>query len=494
MLSFPPSAIARSTREHRGFTGASVGLGRAATDQHSTAASGRGLGRERVTDHLWRDERALRACTLVCRRWYPRSRRHLLGIVRLDQRRQVVQLANIIRGSPSNAESLCEVVIRGASNRASRKPIPHLGTFAMMFANRLTRLEVLYIWNADSDWTSSLMDPDVLLHLSAFSFTCLVLDNVKLPSMRLFARLISFLPELDHLICRYVAFSSSDFDAGFVRKFPPRGKLTRLELDGSCIPEIINVLLVAGSVVLCRVELGCVKYLQRQDLVLALPDIQRLLDASCGSLQRLEIGIAPESHSEAAVELPAGNMLASVGTEPGTDELLRGIYLDYTRNVELRELTLKTQLRKEVNYALIRDLLFGNGMLPQSLHKIVIYFDVDEHDPFASQPFEVVPGSDKKTVIVALRDRFVRPKKLRDEPMLHLTVAEKLTGTFNSQQYDTIDDTLSTSQWSSVKEVLFCCWVRNRDIPDERRWLECLSGKLPKLHARGILRTRVSVS
>ncbi|TFK89207.1 hypothetical protein K466DRAFT_453307, partial [Polyporus arcularius HHB13444] len=39
---------------------------------------------EAAIDHLWCDISSLRKCSLVCKRWVPRSRCHLLYVVRIE--------------------------------------------------------------------------------------------------------------------------------------------------------------------------------------------------------------------------------------------------------------------------------------------------------------------------------------------------------------------------------------------------------------------------
>jgi len=81
-----------------------------------------------VIDHLWYHTETLKACTLVCKLWYLRSRFHLLESVVLDQRAQIFNLAKIVRRTALHAEAVKTAVIRRNIDEDHGKtdPMPQL--------------------------------------------------------------------------------------------------------------------------------------------------------------------------------------------------------------------------------------------------------------------------------------------------------------------------------------------------------------------------------
>jgi len=215
----------------------------------------------------------------------------------------VARLAKVTRLSSFHAEAVRVVVIRGGRHAGRRSPVPHLGTFAAMLARRLTRLKEFCLWSAN--WDPSLMQADVLLHLSAFhSVTLLSLINVVFPSTQIFGRLVCSLPNLDMLYCIDIKFTQPTFDAAFFLKCPPHKQLTRLTLDESPMADVINFLVVANMAANFKtIQLGYFNAIYLHEVKAF--GIQRLLRAASESVQKLDLTlVGPTPQRKVTAETP----------------------------------------------------------------------------------------------------------------------------------------------------------------------------------------------
>jgi len=382
---------------------------------------------ERAIDHLWAEFEALKACTLVSRRWYPRSRLHLLGRVMLNDRNQVSRLAKVVRTSFFHAEAVGIVIIRGGQGRHDRKAIPHLGTFAAMLARKLTHLETLSIWYAV--WNPSLMHADVLLHLHAFSsITWLTLNEVSFPSLQVFGQLLYSLPSLHALGCINVTFTRHTYDATFFQRLISR-KLRRLNVAGDSMGDLIRFCIsttIAAS--FHEVWLGYAQEIHIRDMNTFA--IQPLLQAARASLRELEITV--------------------IGYDLILVEPTAAAHLDDVHYSSLEVLTLRTQLRKRTDYTWIYTFL--SRIFSGKLHTINLMFDVRHQH--------------------------------------HEAILDEILEAFDSNTYSLIDDLLTTSRFKSLQIVTFQArGATDGAMPDQRQWLERLSLRLPHLHTQGVLRT-----
>jgi len=396
---------------------------------------------ERAIDHLWADVETLKACTLVCRLWTPRSRFHLLGKVVLDERKQVCSLMRVARASAFHAEAVSLVVIRGGKSmgESNRRPIPHLGTFAAMAARKLNSLKRLAIWNGK--WEAGSMHPDVLLHLFALtSVTELTLIDVTFPSPVVFGQLLNSLPNLEYLECQDVTFSLPTYDAGFFKKCPPK-KLSHLLLTGSAasIGGVVDFLVYTSiAVSLKYICLGnsLHKPVYMQDVTTT--GSQRLLQTSGRSLQTFSFTVV-DSDRDAA---DAGIMSSPVPL------------LNLMHNSCMEYLWLRTRFgaRGRTDYTWIYSLI--SRISSTKLRAISLRFDL-----YRQEPHEILTLDDVLKI-------------------------------FDSRHYALIDDTLSTDQYASLMIIGF--WLRLRAdaryaVPIERQWHTQLVLRFPKLHARGVV-------
>ncbi|CCL98451.1 uncharacterized protein FIBRA_00449 [Fibroporia radiculosa] len=295
---------------------------------------------ESIIDHLSFSFYTLKACALVCKSWYPRSRLHLLRRIVLFSRTQVKHFAHVMQRSlhvgPDSlaitnvSNMVSEVVLRGDDStldippttaRASppnRAPsIAHLSTFAVMLARKLPRLTYLGITSAT--FTRSSLHPDVHLHLSAFvSITWLDLHNVAFASPADFARLVCAFPGVRRLGCWAArpmfaiptnvtpsndgkdtgsdavdAYWEKHFHPGWFARKAPGLQLADLTLNGvHNARTVVSVLVRAGLATrLTYMTIGYYAPVPEQD-------IQPLLEGAGRTLATLDVTLVPERQAE----------------------------------------------------------------------------------------------------------------------------------------------------------------------------------------------------
>ena len=140
------------------------------------------------------------ACALTCKAWYHRSWFYLLGDLHIRDRSEVLQLHSRLRAEPRLGTSAKFATITGSEDTDARQRLLHLGTFAMMLARYLHKLETISV--RDSEWTRGAVQVDHVRCLGAFaSLVSLCVSNVVFASVSQLASLISAVPTLVHLRC-----------------------------------------------------------------------------------------------------------------------------------------------------------------------------------------------------------------------------------------------------------------------------------------------------
>ncbi|OSX56838.1 hypothetical protein POSPLADRAFT_1068040 [Postia placenta MAD-698-R-SB12] len=389
---------------------------------------------ERVLDHLWFDSITLKACTLVCKFWYTRSRYHLLATTDLKAREHVVRFARLVRFSAFHSGAVSQVRLRGTKAGASkdeRMPSGLVGIFATMLAGKLPQLKELNMW--DINWKPSAMHADVFLHLSAFvSITLLVLDGVTFPSVQLFGRLVCSLRGLEQLACYDVTFTDPGFDAAAFHVSP--SKLSFLSVDGDGTREIIDFFVSTMGPQLEMLRLG----MQDPQDAISVSEastlgIPQLLQA-CG-LSLRQLGIAMKNY-----ELLVFSTIAAKPVD---------LHAFLAHNHGLEEIWLCTQLRGKSAWIP----LILSGITSKKMKAIRVWVDGWSDD---------------------------------------LDVLRRIQSFPDPPQHSSIDELLSTDKFPYLQKLEIELHLRgDHGVPLEEHWRKALVLQLPKLHARGILHASV---
>lgn len=192
-----------------------------------------------------------------------------------------------------------DVRIRGSELDDERRPIPHLGTFAVMLGGRWTETECLYIERAE--WRAGDMPPDLFENLSTFTgITQLALYDVTFPSIATFGRLVCALPALDWVACDGVRFVTHHFNpAAFSRRAGSRklGVITLRDLDSTSSDDITGFFLSMDTS-FHTIDLGMnwpatVHYLPLRPTNFTSGNLQRFIWTAGASLESLYLNLAP---------------------------------------------------------------------------------------------------------------------------------------------------------------------------------------------------------
>ncbi|KZT08107.1 uncharacterized protein LAESUDRAFT_603700, partial [Laetiporus sulphureus 93-53] len=166
---------------------------------------------ENAINHLWYDKRTLRNCIRTCRAWYPPSHFHLVGFIQVSTVTAVMACAKKLKQTPELSKRPHNMHIGGdfPYHFPTHIDFSVLSLAAIVLAPKLLRLKRLTIRRAE--WQPWRMHKDVCLHLSAFSVTRLVLDDVAFPSVNVFGHLVCALPHLADLQCSDLKFTHYHF-------------------------------------------------------------------------------------------------------------------------------------------------------------------------------------------------------------------------------------------------------------------------------------------
>ena len=188
---------------------------------------------EHIIDQLRQYPKELSRCGQVCKSWYARTRYHLIVTTTLSAPIQVYRFERLLRAFTTLRARVKQIIIRGSGGSLSqpRRPIPHFGTFTLMFARKLPAVETLCIY--DAIWQMGTPQHNsVFVHLQSFTrITELRLLRTTFPTKLVLARLICGLPSLTTLACTAVDFCSSTWNTAAFRAIPPR--VQDIRLDGS---------------------------------------------------------------------------------------------------------------------------------------------------------------------------------------------------------------------------------------------------------------------
>lgn len=153
--------------------------------------------------------KTLISCALTCKTMYDRARWHLRRDVNLRNRTDVASFSRLLRTTPYLRQTMRFITISGGS-RAHSLAVPHLGTFAIMLARYLPKIQTLVISNAK--WGVGSVRQRDIVNLAAFhAIEELTLDNVCFATVSQFSQLISALPHLQKLLCADIDIEQPPF-------------------------------------------------------------------------------------------------------------------------------------------------------------------------------------------------------------------------------------------------------------------------------------------
>ncbi|TFY57155.1 hypothetical protein EVJ58_g7204 [Rhodofomes roseus] len=151
------------------------------------------------------------SCALTCKALYNRARWHLRGNVMLLTQSNVVSFARLLRAEPYLRPVMRFVTIAGSPSRR-HLPIPHIGTFAIMLARCLPRMQALVINNAK--WTIGSIRQQDIVNLAAFRcINELTLQYIRFATVSQLGQLISSVPQLQILRCARIKTQSKSISA-----------------------------------------------------------------------------------------------------------------------------------------------------------------------------------------------------------------------------------------------------------------------------------------
>lgn len=385
---------------------------------------------ERIIDCLYGQYHTLQICTQVCRNWRRQSLQLLPEKVRMRSRDDVLEFS-MQRGHHWKGPR--KVRIYGGSRDDEQQPVPHLSVFLAMLAGRWTRLQDLKIFNAVLRPQD--LSYDVFHDLaSGFSFlTGLRLENVTLPSIATFRRLLSSLPKLRRLRCWPVDFARPQrTDPLAAEKWAPEMRLFKLWLYGPSWTEIARVLTSARvcsdlSNITITDDSPCAPTRKSK-----IHYIQQLLKDTGHSLRilRLNIGIPPYD-ADAASELHG---------------------VDLSMNTSLRQLMLTVTVNPDcAHYDWIVSSL--STLSSTSLHAIGIIIDFS------------IPMDSRRTALAL----------------------SELGEHFCAK----MDDVVAGSLFEPLTSFTIMCRLISQAIVDDASWTEVLRARMPVLCERDILKLQL---
>ncbi|CCM02013.1 uncharacterized protein FIBRA_04089 [Fibroporia radiculosa] len=385
------------------------------------------------TEKMLKDLSRLRTCATVCRSWRARCLFHLRQYVVLEDRRQAARIAKRLSRDRRLAAAVTTVVVSKAEA---------LGPFATSMARKLVHVRTLVLkpLSIQEDWKPKLLHADIFLHLRiAFdSVTNLYIEfnwESLFPSAVLLARFLYSLPQLSHFYCR----------GGLKRQDDPK--------DFDFNPHVV---LQPSDWPLAHVDLdyagatGVMHFLVKTSIAATLTSIS-------AEMQALKDGKMLEA---------AGKVLRDlhVRFDVNSDDVLRrkrGWNEEFSRQL-LQNTNLQTFTATIFLWNYHRKRLYGlrtllSGPLPSNLREVTVIFKMDWS---------------------------------REE-------IESLLRCLNEDICAQIDELLSGPQYKMLHTVSFhidgyvdALDLQDRsDHPTENEWKELLSPRLPRLCARGLLRT-----
>ena len=105
---------------------------------------------EGIIDHLsdpGEGTRALQACTLVCRAWYPRARYHLLRVVHIKTRAHLDSIDDFLTARPYLCPIVRTILVEPVAGEGEANPWLLLGTVPLALFPRLPNLRTWAVSN-----------------------------------------------------------------------------------------------------------------------------------------------------------------------------------------------------------------------------------------------------------------------------------------------------------------------------------------------------------
>ncbi|PCH35883.1 hypothetical protein WOLCODRAFT_156580 [Wolfiporia cocos MD-104 SS10] len=321
----------------------------------------------------------------------------------------------------------------GAANQPS---LAHVGTFAAMFAGeQLPRLSSLVIHNGE--WTPGAMQQSVFLHLSSFhSITSLILTNhITLPSIAVLLRLVCAFGCLEELSIRHLRLLHKRVPPAS-RRWAPSPTLKKLVFEDLNFLGELRPLYAYAEL---ETSSGSKTVLFLLNAV-SCSDQNQLLHCAGKTLRKFLID---------PLDLLSG-------TNPHSIQPLRVPDVDLSRNVGLRELSIRiggdipsALLERVETYGMIR------RMISSTCHTVLERITIEVQDPSAASP------STLSHVLLALRGAVCPP-----------------------------DHSLAPEKYASLKSVglLFI----GKDEPSKTQlkadWANLAPIWFPSLYSRGIMK------
>ena len=247
---------------------------------------------DRIIDHI-DDRKSLKACSLVCSRWSPRSRRYLFVRVEFTSIRYLQRWCACIRPGPSGPSSLVKHLTLSEDHLSYTLPspswlhssiltnaVPHFQSFFALRALEVRR------WRMTTDRTSLVIRS---FGSSLENVTRLTLGDVTVHPSTL-TMFISHFPRLDDLSISVINLprtleGTGDSHRGFhgeIVPTHPRGRFSASGIPVCQVPkEVLNAITLLEPR-FHRVTLDCVSYGSWRDY-------WPLVEACAGSLEELHI-------------------------------------------------------------------------------------------------------------------------------------------------------------------------------------------------------------
>ncbi|KAH9837546.1 uncharacterized protein C8Q71DRAFT_547979 [Rhodofomes roseus] len=338
------------------------------------------------------------SCALTCKALYNRARWHLRGNVMLLTQSNVVSFARLLRAEPYLRPVMRFVTIAGSPSRR-HLPIPHIGTFAIMLARCLPRMQALVITNAN--WTIGSIRQQDIVNLAAFRcINELTLQDIRFATVSQLGQLISSVPQLQILRCARIKCNQK-VSPLVLPPLPLNSTRLRIgHLEDTMSPAIHDFLYrILTSANLLRLSVGA----HHRDISSSLIKLQRLLDACAWCLRDLRLTL---------------NMKGVVDQSP--EKLCEHINLSRFRR--LRSLRFSTWCYVDSDYSWIPHLLYTvvtfivdlkiifhvsvtnwEERLSALLHRLETGNELAELDTFLATPrIDIRPGNPLVQVLLAL--------------------------------------------------------------------------------------------
>ena len=246
---------------------------------------------DRIIDHI-RDRKSLKACSLVCSRWSPRSQKHLFVRVEFASIRYLQRWCACIRSGPLGISSLVEHLTLSEDQLSYTLPspswlhssiltnaAPHFQSFSALRALEIRR------------WRMTTHRISLVIHSFGSSLknvTRLTLADVTVHPSTL-TMFISHFPRLDDLSISVInpprmLEGTGDSHRGVLGEiFPthPRGKFSASDISVYQVPEVFKAITLLEPR-FHRVTLDCDSYKSWRDY-------WPLVEACAGSLEELQI-------------------------------------------------------------------------------------------------------------------------------------------------------------------------------------------------------------